>query len=396
MSGVHGVRYASGDGVALVGLGAWALVRAAADDPFLAVLWPLVEAGGSIVDVVEAMARHGIRDLPALAVVAPAGTRTHVLLRGDLVVSAFVPGEEPYRLDAGDIATWLECPLLADTAEVVLALSTDARDAATLPTGGGSVLASTLRIALGAVPAPPPALTTASSNGHGTTLTFVEPPAGDQPDDGEASSYAHLFEATRTPADVPEPRGLIDSIAWGTATEVPATREVDERTVTRPPAVAAPSDRIGPLVHAISCPAGHLNPPQGAACRLCRAPLPDVDPVTAPRPVLGELRLSTGGVVTLDRDVLLGRGPKDLADGDERPHVVKVNNPANDVSRNHVAVRLDGWHVLVEDLGSTNGTLVRMPGEEPQRLRPKELVPIPPGTDVVLADGISFRYEVQS
>ena len=163
-----------------------------------------------------------------------------------------------------------------------------------------------------------------------------------------------------------------------------------------------PPDRIGPVVPALICPSGHVNPPSGAACRRCGAPLPH-DPVPVPRPVLGVLRLSLGDVITLDRGVLMGRnprtdfgGPDGFAGpgGEERPHVVKLPSADGDISRTHLRVALDGWHVLVTDLNSTNGTLVTLPGRDTQQLRPGEPVPIQPGTVVTLADGIDFRYEV--
>jgi len=163
-----------------------------------------------------------------------------------------------------------------------------------------------------------------------------------------------------------------------------------------------PPDRIGPVVPALLCPSGHVNPPSGAVCRRCGAPLPH-DPVPVPRPVLGVLRMSFGDVITLDRGVLMGRNPRtDFAGpdgaggpaGEERPHVVKLPSADGDISRTHLRVTLDGWHVLVTDLNSTNGTLVTLPGREPQQLRPGEPVPVQPGTVVTLADGIEFRYEV--
>ena len=162
-----------------------------------------------------------------------------------------------------------------------------------------------------------------------------------------------------------------------------------------------PPDRIGPVVPALLCPNGHVNPPGGGVCRRCGAPLPH-DPVPVPRPVLGVLRLSLGDVITLDRGVLMGRNPRtDFAGaesfggsaGGERPHVVKLPTGDGDISRTHLRVTLDGWHVLVTDLNSTNGTLVTLPGRETLQLRPGEPLPIQPGTVVTLADGIDFRYE---
>jgi len=145
---------------------------------------------------------------------------------------------------------------------------------------------------------------------------------------------------------------------------------------------------IGHGVPALICDAGHPNPPSEAVCRQCGVPLPD-DVVVVPRPALGVLRLSTGDVITLDGGVVIGRDPS-AADGEV--HVVRL--PDGDISRAHLRVTLDGWHVLVTDLRSTNGTLVTLPGRDPEQLRPDEPVPIRPGTVVTLADGIDFRYEV--
>ena len=197
---------------------------------------------------------------------------------------------------------------------------------------------------------------------------------------------------------LPAPGGLIDAIPWGPS---PAAPDETGFTVKRGdlPATAAwapPPDKIGPAVPALICPGGHVNPPSEARCRRCGAALPP-DPVVVPRPVLGVLRLSVGDVISLDRDVVMGRNPKpDFpgADGEERPHVVRLSSEDSDISRTHLRVMLDGWHVLVADLNSTNGTLVTLPGREPEQLRPGQPMPIKPGTVVTLADGIDFRYEV--
>jgi pSer/pThr/pTyr-binding forkhead associated (FHA) protein len=89
----------------------------------------------------------------------------------------------------------------------------------------------------------------------------------------------------------------------------------------------------------------------------------------------------------------MGRSPRTDYHGEERPHVVKLPGGDGEISRTHLHVSLDGWHVLVTDLHSTNGTLVVLPGREAEQLRPGEPVPIPPGTMVVLAVDVDFRYE---
>ena len=153
-------------------------------------------------------------------------------------------------------------------------------------------------------------------------------------------------------------------------------------------------DQIGPTVHALLCQRSHANPPSSVTCRICGEPLPPQDPVVVPRPVLGVLRLSTGGVISLDRGVVLGRNPRTEFDGNERLHAVKLPGGDGDISRTHLKVTLDGWHVLVTDLKSTNGTLVELPGCPPERLRPGDPFPIPNATVVTLAEDIYFRYEV--
>jgi pSer/pThr/pTyr-binding forkhead associated (FHA) protein len=113
--------------------------------------------------------------------------------------------------------------------------------------------------------------------------------------------------------------------------------------------------------------------------------------------VLGVLRLSVGDMISLDRGVIMGRNPKpdfSGADGGERPHVVRLPSEDSDISRTHLRVTLDGWQVLVTDLNSANGTVVTLPGREPEQLRPGQPMPIKPGTVVTLAGGIDFRFEV--
>jgi FHA domain len=119
--------------------------------------------------------------------------------------------------------------------------------------------------------------------------------------------------------------------------------------------------------------------------------------VTVPRPTLGVLRLSTGGMIPLDRGVLLGRSPRLTADmpPGSRPHVLQLPSPANDISRNHAEVILDGWNVLVRDLGSTNGTTAGMPGQEPVRLRAGEPRLLQPGEVFTMAEEITVTFELR-
>ena len=76
--------------------------------------------------------------------------------------------------------------------------------------------------------------------------------------------------------------------------------------------------------------------------------------------------------------------------------MLRLASPDNDISRNHAEVFLAGRQVIVRDLGSTNGTTVALPGQEPIRLRPSDQQVIEPGTVVTLADEISLTYEVEA
>jgi FHA domain-containing protein len=211
------------------------------------------------------------------------------------------------------------------------------------------------------------------------------------PDDVRPTTPATI-PATRPPASPGQPRPLTADSAAPPGDDTGLT--VKRSDLPSPPSRPVLQDRIGPTVHAVLCPGSHPNPPSSASCRMCDAPLPQQDPVTVPRPVLGVLRLSTGDVITLDRGVIMGRNPGTDFGGGERPHVVKLPSGDGEISRTHLQISLDGWHVLVTDLKSTNGTLVALPGRDPEQLRPNEPLLIQPGTLVTLADGIDFRYEV--
>jgi RDD domain containing protein len=58
--------------------------------------------------------------------------------------------------------------------------------------------------------------------------------------------------------------------------------------------------------------------------------------------------------------VLLGRDPQAVAPW-EGARTIAVDDPGFSISKTHVAVIVDGAGVLVEDLGSTNGTSVQTP-----------------------------------
>lgn len=205
--------------------------------------------------------------------------------------------------------------------------------------------------------------------------------------------------------------GVISAVPWGGGAAAPGMPgglpplpTPDHGAAEPVPAGAAPEEvgvdtgeiPSGPMVLAVRCSLGHHNAPHATRCRVCGQDLPTQTPEQTPRPALGLLRLSTGDVVTLDRGVLIGRAPRASAEasGARAPHLVRISSPDNEISRNHVEIVLDGWHVLVRDLGSTNGTTVALPGSSPVRVRPGDQQTIEPGTTVTLADQVSMVFEV--
>ncbi|MDI9914254.1 FHA domain-containing protein [Rhodococcus sp. IEGM 1379] len=163
-----------------------------------------------------------------------------------------------------------------------------------------------------------------------------------------------------------------------------------------PPAAAVPPPIAvieGPTVLARVCPLGHPNPPHRDRCRACGAPL-EGESRTVPRPVLGSIRMSTGVVHHIERPASIGRQPvATQASGYDVPQLITVPNPSGDISRSHLALKVDGWHVLAVDLGSTNGSFLRRGGHAPQRLLPNDPVLLVDRDVVVLGDEVTLTFE---
>jgi hypothetical protein len=156
---------------------------------------------------------------------------------------------------------------------------------------------------------------------------------------------------------------------------------------TEPPATTAP------MVLARVCPQGHANPPTRSACSRCAAPLAS-DASEVKRPSLGKMRLSTGEVVELDRPVIVGRQPAaSRVQGNVMPQLVPVRSVSGDISRSHLEVRLEGWHVILGDLKATNGTMLIREGQPPRRLGQGESMILFDGDIADLGDGVSLRFE---
>lgn len=151
---------------------------------------------------------------------------------------------------------------------------------------------------------------------------------------------------------------------------------------------AAPVDPSAIL--AAVCDSGHANPPQRPQCRTCGLALTNL-PVRVSHPSLGWVVPTRGEALELTGPVIIGRAPRAARfQGAEMPRLMVL--PDAHISATHLALRIDGWTVLVHDLGSTNGTFLRRNNQPPFRLldQPQILVP---GDVVDLGHGVQLRFE---
>ncbi len=152
----------------------------------------------------------------------------------------------------------------------------------------------------------------------------------------------------------------------------------------------------GPIIQGVYCKNGHFDDPEARFCAVCGISMNQQTLVPRPgeRPPLGVLLMDDGSVFQLDSDYVVGREPSldaSVAAGQARP--LRVADESGIVSRVHARVALDGWRVLVTDLGSANGTRVFLPGQPAdQQLVPQVPIVLAAGSQVDLG-GRGFRYE---
>ncbi|MGI5242984.1 FHA domain-containing protein [Dactylosporangium sp. CA-139066] len=223
-------------------------------------------------------------------------------------------------------------------------------------------------------------------------------------------AVGHTTMRPATPHEAPADDFIdVDSLGWlSTAAPPPMVVPPTVAPPPAPPALEPAPDELilttvrggraapvpGPLVDAVSCPAGHLDDPGARECRVCRAQIQPQSPTRVNRPPLGVLRLSTGDSIALDRNVVLGRAPGGPSgSGAGEPHYVKLPSPYHDISRRHVEIRLDGWSVVAVDLDSRNGTFVEQPGERAVELPRGGACRLRNGAVIGLTEDVSIRFE---
>ena len=222
---------------------------------------------------------------------------------------------------------------------------------------------------------------------------------------GESASGRHSSQAAEPlPAQRQAPDGGADAASPNGSAPSGAQGKHDGRTVSAVGLHAArnalggqtglgePSG-TGPSVMAVFCEAGHPNPVHASSCRECNSTITSRTGQVE-RPVLGVLRVSSGATAILDTDVIIGRLPQGTSStAAQRPRLLAVPSPGKAISKTHCAVRVEGWDMRVEDLGSTNGTFLLRAGEEPRRVPEHQQLLLRAGDIIDIGDGTTLTVE---
>ena len=222
---------------------------------------------------------------------------------------------------------------------------------------------------------------------------------------GESTSGRHASQAAEPlPAPRQAPDGGADAASPKGSAPSGAQGKHDGRTVSAVGLHAArnalggqtgldePSG-TGPSVMAVFCEAGHPNPVHASSCRECDSTITSRTGQVE-RPVLGVLRVSSGATAILDTDVIIGRLPQGTSStAAQRPRLLAVPSPGKAISKTHCAVRVEGWDMRVEDLGSTNGTFLLRAGEEPRRVPEHQQLLLRAGDIIDIGDGTTLTVE---
>jgi hypothetical protein len=223
----------------------------------------------------------------------------------------------------------------------------------------------------------------------------VAPPTPPTP----APEPAPQTPPTPTPAPAVPGTGLIDSVpgfgSVGAASGSPALLG----TTVPPAAPRPPQSAVAPVAPAAG-PDGDdhdgLTVTVSELEAMRRLADADAAPAAAglPADALGRIVLSTGESYDLDRPVIIGRRPRaNRVQADAVPVLVTVASPEQDISRNHLEIRLEGRHVLAVDLATTNGSVLHREGTPPKRLGPNEPELVLSGDVIDLGDGVTVAFE---
>jgi len=310
---------------------------------------PTIPSLSGLIDII--LAGGSVASAPAFFVAVRSEEYWRCAIRGQMEV--VIDGDE--RVIGTSVETWCELRVAAEAAlEVRVLLVADDR---WQPVSGGATRVSGLR-------RESPTARVPLINTSETLVGLPEP--AERPPPLAPSRYDDLF------GELTVARGVSAAAVADHSAEQEAPTTRDDAT----PEIATTDtakgfDHSAVAVSAILCDQQHPNPPERARCWRCSAGLDSRAIVRVPRPSLGRLSLADGREIEIDRTILIGRNPRaERTDAAHLPTLVSIGSDAAGVSRTHTRIFLDGWQVLVEDLGSSFGTSLIAADGTIRRLRP--------------------------
>jgi hypothetical protein len=200
---------------------------------------------------------------------------------------------------------------------------------------------------------------------------------------GECGSSTSATPESRRPVD-PRPGDtsvMHRSESGVISVPVPESTDADARASAPAPA-PAPAESVGARAVPESTPAS--EPPLGPD-RAAPWPTAPAEPQPSAPPVTWELRFTTGEVVTVSGHGLVGRRPVPQP-GERFAHLVQIVDRGLSVSKTHLEFGEHDGQLWVADRYSSNGTVVRRPGEGGVRCEPGRRVLVPRGSRVEIGE----------
>ncbi|REJ06923.1 FHA domain-containing protein [Microbacterium bovistercoris] len=412
-----------------------------ADDRLVDGLWDVIEGGAGLSAVVDVLTTHvgGVfAAIPPFVAVVREGADVRVAVRGRVSARVTDAEGDERTFTGAEVTTWsehfvprgVEAELLVDedvtgrvlpishgvitAARVTLDFTQEDAAAPPLP---DAALASFPEAALPPADEPlaeepaawEPAAEEPVAEEPVVEEPVVEEPVADAPVPAAEPEAALAPEpepepiADPEPEPEPEPHPQTDPFATLGLTDV--FEEDVESTIVSPASLAAPvppappappadGDHDGATISLAQLRAmrgeGMVPPPPPAPA----APDAATAVLDVPASARGRIRMSTGQVVELDRPVIIGRRPRSTrASGDNLPHLIAVDSPQQDISRNHLEIRPEAGACVVIDLHTTNGSTLLRTGADPVRLHPGEQNVVVSGDTVDLGDGVTITFE---
>lgn len=372
-------------------------------------LWALVADDAPLDDVLDELSSTGLKALPDFGIAQAEGPNVRVVARGRASISAELSSGDVHVIDASGVRTWIE-EVVADVVAVTITLPL-------LDDDGGSELSSeAFAVLAGSVPARTITRRYDVADGHAeeaeagwTTDAASDPPdesdVVSDPSAGFGSSADHIDGDIADDAD----GDVVDAGWFGEGAD--GAESAPPQPTDLPPADPQPGPPPADVPPASPQPGGPpapgLPPTQvvdsidgsdgGASSSIFDDPeigLDEGDDDSDISMGWGVLAFSNGVRITVDRRVLIGRNPKVTGDVEgELPHLMKFDGPGQGLSRTHAEVRLEDGEMLLEDLESTNGTEVQLPGQQRRRLRSGEPVVLVPGTLIDFGEELHCSVE---